>query len=535
MLRRRSNISCFFCNSPVSLPKDPSNFRCPYCNCLNRLVDGQIVSDEPAMHDESLNSRAFSKRGAPSKDRIPTMYGPGVFCHTCQTNQMLLVNLLANYLPENGSPESEQRMQTLDEYRESLHLRYPPVCDSCRPAVEEEIRRKDAMARTQALGGWLNQTKGKVRQRQASLTKDETDKLGMEMLAWRIRGCLWAATVITSMLASAFAALGYRSLPSLSFILPGLPLLAVASIFWVAWDPTYSSFRSARIQGRDVRLQGKSKHITLQMLSWVARLVTSIILATYWFRKADPLHLSQFPSTRSRIYFSISFILELCVACLPFFILKLQQPPAIRLIDTTTHKADLSRSRSQTPIPASLTTSSAPEPDLLAGLSFSSRPVIAPKAPVFGLPSMLSSLTSQADHQPEADEMDVDWTPTDSKGKAKESADALWLRPQRFFAPEAPTGLEGLFERTKLVDDVTMADATSPSVSRQPPRISWNWWWVYASFLVPLVGLAFKVWQSRRSAAQDYSASPGTTFLVSDRHGSWRVADTSEAAFSALS
>jgi hypothetical protein len=173
------------------------------------------------MHDETLNSKAFSKRGAPRKDRIPTMYGPGVFCHTCQTNQMLLVNLLANYLPENGvrrsklswrrhdtkalqqSPESDHRMQTLDEYRESLHLRYPPVCDSCRPAVEEEIRRKDAMARTQALGGWLNQTKGKARQRQASLTKEDLDKLGLEMLAWRIRGCLWVATVIISMLGNA--------------------------------------------------------------------------------------------------------------------------------------------------------------------------------------------------------------------------------------------------------------------------------------------------------------------------------------------
>ncbi|KAJ7932559.1 hypothetical protein B0H13DRAFT_1955972, partial [Mycena leptocephala] len=424
---------------------------CPYCNCLNRWVDGHIVSDEPAMHDETLNSKAFSKRGAPRKDRIPTMYGPGVFCHTCQTNQMLLVNLLANYLPENGSPESDHRMQTLDEYRESLHLRYPL-------SVEEEIRRKDAMARTQALGGWLNQTKGKARQRQASLTKEDLDKLGLEMLAWRIRGCLWVATVIISMLGNASAVLGYRPFRSLFFILPGLPVIAVVSIFWVAWDPTYSAFRSARIQGRDIRLRGKTKHITLQISSWASRLATSIILATYWFRKTEPLHLHQFPSTRSRIYFSFSFVLEICAAVLPFFILRLRQPPAIRLIDTTTHKSDQSRSRSQTPIPASLA-SSAPEPDLLAGLSFSSRPIMAPKAPVFGLPSLLSSLTPQADQHHEADEMDVD-TPTDPKGKTKAS-DTLWLRPQRFFAPEAPTGLEGLFERTKIVDDVTMVDATS--------------------------------------------------------------------------
>ncbi|KAJ7492776.1 Ima1 N-terminal domain-containing protein [Mycena latifolia] len=512
MLRRRSNnVTCYFCNS-ASLPRDPTHFRCPYCNCLNRWVDGNIVSDEPAMHDENLNSKAFSKRGAPSKDRLPTLYSPGVFCHTCQTNQMLLVNLLANYLPPPGSPESEQRMQTLDEYRESLHLRYPPVCDSCRPAVEEEIRRKDTMARTQALGGWLNQTKGKARQRQTSQTLPETDKLA-EILVWRVRGCLWATTLMTSILCSASAALGYRPFPSLFFMLPGLPLLALLSIFWAAWDPTYSSFRSARIQGRDVRVRGKMKHIILQMLSWTSRLVTSIILAAHWFHKADSLHLSQFPSTRSRLYFSISLVIELCAACLSFFILRLQQPPAIRLIDTTTHKLDTSRSRSQTPIPVTHASSPAPEPDLLAALSFSSRPVMAPQAPVFGLPSMLSSLTSQADQTPDADQMDVDWTPADPKGQAKASAqssDISWLRPQRFFAPEAPTGLEGLFERTKLVDDITMTDATSRTNSRPP--LTWNWWWVYALSLVPLAALAYKAWGNSRRAPHELFAAPETAF-----------------------
>ncbi|KAF7339782.1 Ima1-N domain-containing protein [Mycena venus] len=420
------------------------------------------------------------------------MYGPGVFCHTCQTNQMLLVNLLANYL---DGDESDQRMQTLDEYRESLHLRYPPVCDVCRPAVEEEIRRKDAMARTQALGGWLNQTKGKTRQRQTSLTKENIDKLSMEMLAWRIRGCLWAATVFTSMFGCGSAALGYRPFPWLSFFIPGLPIIAIVSIFWVAWDPTYSSFRSARIQGRD----------TLQMVSWTLRLTTSIILATYWFRKADPLRLSQFPFRPES------------TASLSFFVLRLQQPPAIRLIDTAKHQSDLSRSRSQTPLPASL--GSTPEPEnLLAGLSFSSQPVIAPKAaPVFGMPSMLSSLTTQTEHHPEADEMDVDSPATDAKGKTKESGDALWLRPQRFFAPEAPTGLEGLFERTKIVDDVTMGDATAASRPSSAPRpYKGNWWWVYASSLVILAGVAFKVWSSRRSTPgpQDSIAAPATISLL---------------------
>ncbi|KAJ7042402.1 hypothetical protein C8F04DRAFT_76324 [Mycena alexandri] len=315
-----------------------------------------------------------------------------------------------------------------------LHLRYPPVCDACRPGVEEEIRRKDAMARTQALGGWLNQTKGKARQRQASLTIQETDKLGMEMLAWRIRGCLWAVTVFTSMLCSASAALGYRPLPSFSFAIPSLPIVALISILWVAWDPTYSSFRSARIQGRDVRVRGKTKHISLQMFSWGCRFATSIILATYWLRRADPLHLSQFPSTRSRLYFFVMLLVELCVE-LDFFpsLFSGCNSRLQSVLSTPRHTRPTCRARAPRP-PSLLQARLRPEPDILAGLSFSSRPV-APQAPVFGLPSMLSSLTSQADQPPDVDEMDVDSSPTDLKGKAKEAAANLWLRPAAFLCP----------------------------------------------------------------------------------------------------
>lgn len=36
---------------------------------------------------------------SPRKDRFLSSYGNNIFCHTCQTNQMLLTNLLSNYLP----------------------------------------------------------------------------------------------------------------------------------------------------------------------------------------------------------------------------------------------------------------------------------------------------------------------------------------------------------------------------------------------------------------------------------------------------
>lgn len=50
----------------------------------------------------------------------------------------------------------------------------------------------------------------------------------------------------------------------------------------------------------------------------------------------------------------------------------------------------------------------------------------------------------------------MDWTPTNpSPVKVKNAVsddDGAWLRPQRFFPPEHPTGLESLLANTKLED-----------------------------------------------------------------------------------
>jgi hypothetical protein len=52
----------------------------------------------------------------------------------------------------------------------------------------------------------------------------------------------------------------------------------------------------------------------------------------------------------------------------------------------------------------------------------------------------------------------MDWAPSPSvpldpfSGATSSSSDSNWLRPQRFFAPSEPTGLESLLEKTNLLD-----------------------------------------------------------------------------------
>lgn len=81
----------------------------------------------------------------------------------------------------------------LPAYRESLHARYPPVCEICLPAVEEEIRLKDQMARTKALGGWLKQSKEKEKKRKIY---GSTLQRGVSLFALQVRGCLWALSLL---------------------------------------------------------------------------------------------------------------------------------------------------------------------------------------------------------------------------------------------------------------------------------------------------------------------------------------------------
>ncbi|KDR85360.1 hypothetical protein GALMADRAFT_54086 [Galerina marginata CBS 339.88] len=459
LFRRQSNIQCFFCRSPIHIPVNLRNFKCPSCACWNRYDEkGEIISDEPAMHEEAMNSRSFAKRASPSKDRLPTLYGPGPFCHSCQTNQMLIINLLSNYLPAPEDPEYESRLEMLPAYRESLHVRYPPVCESCLPQVEEEIRRKEQMARVKALGGWLS--KGKERRRRVSAGPDvlEREATPSETIFWwKARGCLWAATLCVSMIGTFSAAYGYHPFSRLSFIHPILPLLVGISLLWTAWDPTFASFRKAQLQGRDVRIHGKRTYNMLQILAWSVRMCSSIILSV---RRLRPdIHIFQL---KNRVYLLTAFSIELITVVSSYYVLRVQQPPSIRLVDTHAHRFD--KSRSGTPNPDSRgttpTASKFPslEPDALLSLSLSSKPVISRTKPVFGLPSLQGTIRPLVPKQ-ETNDDEMDWTPTNpdatpySSNRVPPDGDNNWLRPQRFFAPEKPTGLEGLFESTRIQDE----------------------------------------------------------------------------------
>ena len=95
--------------------------------------------------------------------------------------------------------------------------------------------------------------------------------------------------------------------------------------------------------------------------------------------------------------------------------------------------------------------------------------------------------------------------PQTSTQKPKNDSD-VWLRPQRFFPHEQPTGLENLLMRTRLIDDEFAPQhpnnvEESSAIGFEPQRSSvWSLQWTYIyilSVLPLLVILAYLLWNIR--------------------------------------
>lgn len=100
-------------------------------------------------------------------------------------------------------PDYAPRLAGFAAYKASIYARYPPVCEKCAPLVNEEIRKKDGVARSNALGSWLNESKKKDARRQVTLSIMDRHKLNRELRWWTARGVLWVTTLLVAVSAEA--------------------------------------------------------------------------------------------------------------------------------------------------------------------------------------------------------------------------------------------------------------------------------------------------------------------------------------------
>jgi hypothetical protein len=103
-------------------------------------------------------------------------------------------------------------LETLPVYKASLETRYPLVCGQCMPLVEEKLLKKEHMARSKALGGWLtaNARQGTPQRpgmsvRHSSILRQPRSKPWQTRL-WMLQGVLYALTTLWAVVSYVYGA-----------------------------------------------------------------------------------------------------------------------------------------------------------------------------------------------------------------------------------------------------------------------------------------------------------------------------------------
>ncbi|KIM24127.1 hypothetical protein M408DRAFT_11129 [Serendipita vermifera MAFF 305830] len=473
LLGLRRKPKCFYCQHVLEkAPVDPNNFQCPSCDSANHFdpKTGEITSS-PAMYDAMANSLSFSRRATPSKTAIPTTVEQSVFCRECTINQQLVTNMLANYLPLPEDPNYQALLETLPDYKASLETRYPLVCEQCLPLVEEKLIKKEHMAKSKALGGWMNAKQGTPRRpglpgKNSSILRQPRERPWQARI-WMLQGLLYVVTTLWVLTSYIYGMARLRS----PLIRTLNPLFIIISLFWTFWNRTWLQARR-----KGMRIRGRKESTRIQFLIWASRLVMSS-LVSFWGKQV------------TEGTFGAFLAVEVALGVLAMITLKAEIPPPIAL---SRHSSTVFK---ETPLKR--------RTSLMPSDSFKTP---APKTtkPVFGTPSLVSHMagTSKADEE-------MDWAPQISSTRIDD--DAFALRPGRLSAD--PTGLEGLFASTTLVGEPTDMLQRSHSQQKQKSKsdvVSWiqsqDLWvmgGVILTIVILLLGAVLPTWQRQKGALWD--------------------------------
>ncbi|KAF2809695.1 uncharacterized protein BDZ99DRAFT_346695, partial [Mytilinidion resinicola] len=155
----RRNLTCFYCGgrSPNSQTGQVRQWHCQKCDAVNHLDENGQITDPPA--SEPQNNVQYAH--VPPRSTSPELASADreLFCNTCQKNQYLLTESLANYLPSQEDPNYAKYEAAATQYRKSLEDRYPQVCENCVHKVRDRIKLASYAAKTDNMRRALQQTR----------------------------------------------------------------------------------------------------------------------------------------------------------------------------------------------------------------------------------------------------------------------------------------------------------------------------------------------------------------------------------------
>lgn len=133
---------CFGCGSTLekSLVYYPKNGNlhkgfCDFCNSWNYFHEDGSCKDPPLNEVLKVDDHKGFISGI-------TKYVESVkpsFCDECISNQTIVMQIMANYLPEENDPDYQILLNNSSNYKKDLESRYPLVCSRCAPSVERKL------------------------------------------------------------------------------------------------------------------------------------------------------------------------------------------------------------------------------------------------------------------------------------------------------------------------------------------------------------------------------------------------------------
>ncbi|PWA00870.1 hypothetical protein BB558_003060 [Smittium angustum] len=81
------------------------------------------------------------------------------FCNSCQTNQLIVNRLMAEYLPDEDNPEYDKLYNDSHIYRDILERKYPTSCKNCQKSVNRILAEQQSEIKINQFQQALNRTK----------------------------------------------------------------------------------------------------------------------------------------------------------------------------------------------------------------------------------------------------------------------------------------------------------------------------------------------------------------------------------------
>ncbi|KAG4304136.1 hypothetical protein PORY_002500 [Pneumocystis oryctolagi] len=179
-----SKLRCFYCNFSFSekRQKNLKEWLCPKCQAKNYLDNKGNIIDVP-LHVVNMDKHSNIRYSIPSSKSIES----SPFCQACIKNHSFIVNSLASYLPSEDHPDYHVYLSALPSYRAFLEEQYPMVCDFCSSRVQKHLAEKNYIAKSSALAGWLLDSKKTFNSKHTF----SQPFLKTRLFIWSLRGIGW--------------------------------------------------------------------------------------------------------------------------------------------------------------------------------------------------------------------------------------------------------------------------------------------------------------------------------------------------------